>query len=88
MTYGTLAVEFSIGVLVWNRRLRPYVLLAGIALHLSIELTMRIGFFSWAVLVAYLAFVPPEHAELAIQRARELGQGARERRESAVAPAR
>jgi len=87
MTYGTLAVEFSIGVLVWNRRLRPYVLLAGIGLHLSIELTMRIGFFSWIVLVAYLAFVPPEQAELVIQRARELGRRARARRESAVASA-
>jgi hypothetical protein len=85
MTYGTLAVELSIGVLVWNRRLRPYVLLAGVGLHLSIELTMRIGFFSWAVLVAYLAFVPPEQAELVIQRARELGQRAGTRRRSAVA---
>jgi hypothetical protein len=87
MTYGTLAVELSIGVLVWNRRLRPYVLLAGVGLHLSIELTMRIGFFSWIMLVAYLAFVPPEQAELVIQRARELGGRARARRESAVASA-
>ena len=63
MTYGTLAVEFSLGVLIWNRRLRPYVLVAGIGLHLSIDLTMRIGFFSWAVFVAYLAFVPPDRAE-------------------------
>ena len=74
LTYGTLLVEFAIGVLVWNRRLRPYVLLAGVGLHLSIELTMRIGFFSWAVLVAYLAFVPPETAERVIQRVRSIGR--------------
>src|SRR3954470_4481573 len=82
MTYGTLAVELSIGVLVWNRRLRPYVLLVGVGLHLSIELTMRIGFFSWAVLVAYLAFVPPEAAEHVIQRVRGLGEKASQRRKS------
>jgi hypothetical protein len=66
LTYGTLAVEFSLGVLIWNRRLRPYVLVAGIGLHLSIDLTMRIGFFSWAVFVAYLAFVPPDRAQQVI----------------------
>jgi uncharacterized membrane protein YphA (DoxX/SURF4 family) len=71
MTYGTLAVELALGVLIWNKKLRPYVLLAGVGLHLSIDLTMRIGFFSWAVLVAYLAFVPPEQAQRVIDRARE-----------------
>ncbi len=83
MTYGTLAVELSIGVLVWNRRLRPYVLLAGVGLHLSIELMMRIGFFSWAVLVAYLAFVPPEQAEHVLQQVRVFGERRSERRKSA-----
>jgi hypothetical protein len=70
MTYGTLATELAIGVLIWNRRARPYVLLAGVGLHLSIDLTMRIGFFSLAMFVAYLAFVPPERAEQVIQWAR------------------
>jgi hypothetical protein len=39
------------------------VLLAGVALHLGIEYRLRVGFFSWAVLVSYLAFVPPDVAE-------------------------
>jgi hypothetical protein len=81
MTYGTLGVEFAIGTLVWNRRLRPYVLLAGVGLHLSIDLTMRIGFFSGAVLVAYLAFVPSERAERVIH-------GVRTRAERLAAAAR
>jgi hypothetical protein len=62
LTYGTLAVELSIGILVWNRVLRPWVLLLGIGLHLGIDYAVRVGFFSYAVLVAYIAFIPPESA--------------------------
>jgi hypothetical protein len=36
------------------------VLGAGVTLHLTIELTLRAGFFSWVVIAAYLSFVPPE----------------------------
>jgi len=60
LTYGTLAVEAALGILVWNRRLRPWVLGLGIALHLGIDLTVRVGFFSYAVFVLYLAFLPPD----------------------------
>jgi hypothetical protein len=62
LTYGTLALELSIGILVWNRILRPWVLLLGVSLHLGIDYAVRVGFFSWAVLVAYVAFVPPDSA--------------------------
>jgi HTTM domain len=62
LTYGTLAVELSIGILVWNRVLRPWVLLLGIGLHLGIDYAVRVGFFSYAVLVAYIVFIPPESA--------------------------
>jgi uncharacterized membrane protein YphA (DoxX/SURF4 family) len=60
LTFGTLAVELALGLLVWNRRLRPWVLLAGVGLHLGIDYAIRVGFFSYAILVLYLAFVPPE----------------------------
>jgi hypothetical protein len=59
-TWGALAVELSLGVLVWNNRVRPWVLLAGVGMHVSIMLTMGVGFFAPAVFVLYLAFVPPE----------------------------
>jgi hypothetical protein len=59
MTYGTLAIEAAIGILVWNRTLRPWVLGLGVLFHLSIDLTMRVGFFSYAIFVLYLAFLPP-----------------------------
>lgn len=71
MTFGTLAIELSIGILVWNRVLRPWVLLLGVTLHLGIDYSVRVGFFSWAVLVAYVAFIPPERARELILSARD-----------------
>ena len=62
-TYGTLAAELAIGVLVWNRAARPWVLALGVLLHLSIELTLAVGFFSLTIVTLYLAFLPPERAE-------------------------
>lgn len=66
MTYGTLAVEFSVGVLVWNRRLRPWVLALGIAFHLIIDYSIRVGSFSFVAIVALIAFVSPEASARAI----------------------
>ena len=62
MTYGSLAVELGLGVLVWNRRARPWVLALGIGLHLSIDYSIRVGFFSAAAIAGILAFLPPEWA--------------------------
>jgi hypothetical protein len=69
-TWGTLVVEIAIGVLVWNRRLRPWVLVAGVLLHLSILLTLVVGFFSWTIWILYLAFVPPKVAQRWVDRFR------------------
>jgi hypothetical protein len=62
LTYGALAIEFSLGILVWNRRARPWVLVLGICLHLGIESSLLVGFFSYVMLAGYLSFVPPETA--------------------------
>jgi len=60
LTYGTILVEFALAVLIWNRRLRPWVLGLGICLHLGIDSSIMVGFFSYLMIVGYLAFVPPE----------------------------
>ena len=57
-TYGTLAIEASLAVLLWNRRARPWVIGLGVALHLGIDVTLMVGFFSFAIFTGYLAFVP------------------------------
>ncbi len=58
LTYGTLAIELSLGILVWKRRLRPWVLGAGVLLHVLIDYRLRVGFFSYGLFVLYLAFLP------------------------------
>jgi hypothetical protein len=60
LTYGTLAIEASLAILIWNRRLRPWVMAFGLALHVGIDLTLRVGFFSYAIFVLYAAFLVPE----------------------------
>jgi hypothetical protein len=59
-TWTTLFLELAIGILVWNRRCRPYVLIAGVLLHGTILLTIAVGFFTPAMFVLYLAFVDAE----------------------------
>lgn len=60
LTYATVATELALGLLVWNRRLRPKVLLLGVAFHLALDYAFRVGFFSYGMFVLYLAFIPPE----------------------------
>jgi hypothetical protein len=61
-TWATLAFEVTFFALVWNRRLRPWVLAVGVALHLGIDVFLDIGFFSLAIYTAYLSFVPDDVA--------------------------
>lgn len=62
-TYATLVIEAALAFLLWNRRLRPYVALAGVLLHIGIEITMSVGFFSLVSVTLYLAFVEPSTVE-------------------------
>jgi hypothetical protein len=71
VTYATLGIELSLALLVWNRRLRPWVLSLGVLLHLGIEWSLRVGFFSLAVFVLYIAFIPPERASAGIKMVRD-----------------
>ena len=56
-------MELAIAVLVWNRRLRFWVLGAGVLMHLAMMINLNIGFLSLAMFVLYLAFVPPDIVE-------------------------
>ena len=70
LTFGTLALELSLGVLVWNRVARPWVMTLGVAFHMLIELTMMVGYFTAAMLCAYLAFLSPAGATAVVTWAR------------------
>ncbi|BBY45932.1 HTTM domain-containing protein [Mycolicibacterium celeriflavum] len=58
LTWSTLLIELALAVLVWSRRWRFWVLLAGVLMHLTIMVNLNVGFFSLAMFVLYLAFVP------------------------------
>lgn len=56
----TLGVELSFPFLVWNARLRWFMLCCSVMLHTGIGLFMGLGSFSLMMMVMVLSFVPPE----------------------------
>lgn len=56
-TWFTLAVEFSLGTLVWIKELRYWILLAGLLLHLGLEYSMNVPMFQWIALALYVTFI-------------------------------
>ncbi len=60
VTWGTLVIELAIAILVWNRRWRFWVLAAGVVMHVTIMVNLNVGFFSVAMFVLYVAFVPAD----------------------------
>ena len=54
---ATLIYESSFPLLIWVRRIRPFVLLSAVAFHLGIACLMSLNVFSYVMLVAILAFV-------------------------------
>jgi hypothetical protein len=87
-TWGTLVVEASVPILIWNRRLRPYVAVVGISLHLAIDYSIRVGFFSMAMIALYISFLDPQWASqrlLVLRDALERRRAVQRRTEAAVA---
>jgi Vitamin K-dependent gamma-carboxylase len=58
-TWSALLVEFAVGVLVWVRKIRYWILLLGVCLHLSIEYSMNIPLFQWIMMSSYVTFIDP-----------------------------
>lgn len=80
LTFGTLATELAIGILVWNRGLRRWVLSLGVVFHLAIGWAIRVGFFSVGMLVLYVAFLDPDRAAGRLLGVRDRLAGRRSRR--------
>ena len=59
-TWFALGLEFSLGALIWIKRLRNKLLLAGVIFHLWLEYSLNIPMFQWDILTAYLLFVDAE----------------------------
>lgn len=70
MTYGTLVMETVLVFGLWFARTRKWAAIGGIAMHLTIDATIAVGWFSIALIACYLAFVPPEQLRALVARFR------------------
>lgn len=61
-TWGTLVLELGLGILIWNHRWRWWLLAGGIIMHTLILLSVAVAFFTVAMFVLYIAFIPPDVA--------------------------
>jgi hypothetical protein len=59
-THAVVFVELAFPILVWPRLTRPLMLIAAVAVWLSLVLATGLWLFSLALIVASLAFVPAE----------------------------
>ncbi len=60
LSWSTLAIEFSLFTLVWFRETRYAVLIAGLCLHLGIDLFINLPVFEWVFISMLVLFVYPE----------------------------
>ena len=60
LTLGTLFWEISYAALIWPRLTRPLVLAIALPVHLGIGVAMGMMEFGLAMLVANMAFLPPD----------------------------
>ncbi len=70
LTWGTLAVEFALGTLLWVKRLRPALIVCGVALHLAIDGLVLVGFFGIAMIAGLMTFLDADRIDAAVERRR------------------
>jgi predicted DCC family thiol-disulfide oxidoreductase YuxK len=56
-TYATVLIEIAYPFLIWQRRTRPYLLVAAIFLHLQFALLMNLYFFSFIMIMGHMSFL-------------------------------
>ncbi|HUS23189.1 MAG TPA: HTTM domain-containing protein [Aeromicrobium sp.] len=78
-TWGTLALEVGLGILIWSPRWRWWILAAGVVMHTFILLSLAVAFFTVAMFVLYIAFIPPDVASRRVS-SRRIGIGSTETR--------
>lgn len=66
--WAVLLLELALGVGLWSRRARRWLVPAGIALHAILFLTLPVCVFSALMVLLYLAFAEPEAIDRALAR--------------------
>jgi len=56
-TWSALAIEFSLGTLIWISEFRMVAMLFGIALHLILEVVMNLQLFGYVMIACLLLFL-------------------------------
>ncbi len=56
-SWFALLLEFSLGILIWVKEIRYYILALGVLFHLTLEYSLNIPLFEWDVLSAYILFI-------------------------------
>ncbi len=75
MTWGTLALEWLLPVLLWPKRTRKAAVLVAIAFHLSIDWTMNLFLFHWLMILGLLAFLEYDELAWPVRKLRALLRG-------------
>ncbi len=63
LTWGTLAVELALALLLWYKPLRPVLLALAFALHFFIDIMMMVGFFGLLMFAGLTTFFDPRWIE-------------------------
>ncbi len=56
-SWGAMALELFLGILIWFKKFRYLLLFFGLLFHLCLEYSLNIPLFQWDVLSAYVLFV-------------------------------
>jgi hypothetical protein len=67
-TWLALALEFSLGALIWFKRYRYPLLVLGLCFHLCLEYALNFPMFQWDVLSAYVLFIDPDDLSRILRR--------------------
>jgi predicted DCC family thiol-disulfide oxidoreductase YuxK len=59
-TYGTILLEVAYAFLIWQRRTRPYLLVAAVLLHVNFAVLLGLVYFSFIMIMGHLSFLRPE----------------------------
>jgi Vitamin K-dependent gamma-carboxylase len=70
-TWFTLVLEFALGVLIWVKEIRYYLLAIGLFFHLCLEYSLNVPMFQWDVLSAYVLFIDARDLERVWNRIRD-----------------
>ena len=60
VTYATIFIEVAYPFLIWQRRTRPYLLAAAVALHVQFAVFLALIHFSFVMIMGHISFVRPE----------------------------